>query len=1118
MASYLLQAASLGTDTSATFSVYYDTTTSSTQVLLLSGVNKSSVLNGFNIDLPADAAGVYLYNEAGDCECINNVVYVPGVPTPTPTATATPTPTPTNSPTPTASPTPTITATATPTPTPTATTPPPTATATPTPSPTITPTPTPTATEPPPTATATATPTPTPTNSPTPTATEPPPTATATATPTPTPTETPTPTPTPTETPTPTVTPTPITYTFASSCSGGSNIGYILGEYAANLQFTSGGNCYVTTFTTISPTGTLLTGIVFVDCCPTPTPTPTAPPPTPGPTNTATPTPTPTNSPTPTPTATGVWTYATSCSGGTILGYIVGFYSPNLQFTSGGNCYVTTYDTVSPEEGVLLTGVVFIDCCPTPTPTPPPPTQTPAPTNTPTPTVTPTATPTPTPTTTLAPVYTYATSCSGGIILGYIVGEFLPNIQFTSGIDCYVTSYTTVNPVEGVLLTSPVFIDCCPTPIPTATPTQTPVPTNTPTPTPPPPTPTATPTPTPTATEPPPTATATPTPTATPAPVLAQYGLSAAIACGNGSSMIVTPNTGDFCTANSLSGVGLTTLEIDSYSFSYLGSTINVLTNGTDTASITSFGCQTCPTTTPTPTATATATPTPTPTNSPTPTATPAPITIGYSLASSGQAVACGPVSTLSAVPDTGDFCTAATFTGGAIASLATGAYFFVYNGQSVNVNIINLNPVASVTSVVCSNCPTPTPTPSPTITPTPTPTSGPITVGYSLQSSGQAVACGSTPTVLIVLNTGDFCTATSVTGNGLVTLGTNNYFFSYLGNTINVQTNGSTIAEVTSTGCELCPTTTPTPTPTVTPTPTPSPSPTFTPTPTPTTTQYTQFGTFTTGGPGTDPTSYASAQIACNNSNTLTGKALYQDAVYGVTTPGVGAQLYTNTSLTTTWTPPSGVTGWYKFGRSSTYWGVQVNASGVTLAYTDCTTFTPTPTASPTSTPTPTATTPPPTATATATPTPTPTATTPPPTATPTPTPTASPTPTTTPAPSPTPVPTPPPPTATPTQTPFPTNTATPTPTAPPPTPTPTATPEPPTCECWTIFNEGFGTGNYSYDRCSDGTTLNRNIASGVEQTVCALAGTTPSTNTGTLTIYECNTPCSTNPDCAPC
>ena len=83
-------------------------------------------------------------------------------------------------------------------------------------------------------------------------------------------------------------------------------------------------------------------------------------------------------------------------------------------------------------------------------------------------------------------------------------------------------------------------------------------------------------------------------------------------------------------------------------------------------------------------------------------------------------------------------------------------------------------------------------------------------------------------------------------------------------------------------------------------------------------------------------------------------------------------------------------------------------------------------------------------------------------------------------------------------------------------PTTTTTTTAAP--CECWTIVNEGAGTGNYSYDRCSDGTTLNRNINSGVTQTVCAKGGTNPFANTGTLTLYPCGTPCNTNPNCAAC
>jgi hypothetical protein len=46
----------------------------------------------------------------------------------------------------------------------------------------------------------------------------------------------------------------------------------------------------------------------------------------------------------------------------------------------------------------------------------------------------------------------------------------------------------------------------------------------------------------------------------------------------------------------------------------------------------------------------------------------------------------------------------------------------------------------------------------------------------------------------------------------------------------------------------------------------------------------------------------------------------------------------------------------------------------------------------------------------------------------------------------------------------------------------------------------------------------LNRNIGSGITQTVCAADATTPFTNTGLLTIYPCGTICSVNADCAPC
>lgn len=151
----------------------------------------------------------------------------------------------------------------TPTPTPTPTS---TPTVTPTSTPTITPTPTPICVMTGGSASYSADPTPTPTVTPT---------ATATPTVTPTPTATSTgPTSTPTVTPTSTPT---ITYTYLAACSGGTILGWIQGEYTQNQQVSIGGNCYVTTFTTISPTqGSLIVGTpTWEACCPTATPTPT---------------------------------------------------------------------------------------------------------------------------------------------------------------------------------------------------------------------------------------------------------------------------------------------------------------------------------------------------------------------------------------------------------------------------------------------------------------------------------------------------------------------------------------------------------------------------------------------------------------------------------------------------------------------------------------------------------------------------------------------------------------------------------------------------------------------------------------------------------------------------
>jgi len=82
----------------------------------------------------------------------------------------------------------------------------------------------------------------------------------------------------------------------------------------------------------------------------------------------------------------------------------------------------------------------------------------------------------------------------------------------------------------------------------------------------------------------------------------------------------------------------------------------------------------------------------------------------------------------------------------------------------------------------------------------------------------------------------------------------------------------------------------------------------------------------------------------------------------------------------------------------------------------------------------------------------------------------------------------------------------------------TTTTTTAAPDCECYSIFNEGGTTGNYSYQRCPDGVVVSPNILAGTIQTRCVLAGTTITINSGLLTDVQCGTPCNTSGDCSDC
>jgi hypothetical protein len=214
------------------------------------------------------------------------------------------------------------------------------------------------------------------------------------------------PTVTPTSAP-PTATPTPLPiYTYVAACSGGTILGYILGEYSSGLQVVIDSNCYVTATQTTSPTGTQFVGVFsFETCCPTPTPTTT-----------------------PMPVSVGIYTGSTF---GSIVSACNDSNSPNgtvylvngellsngdtlyadsgvsSVFVGNDNYYKLYWNGQSWAANIDMSGLVseLTNCSSiTPTPTPLPPTATPTsvpptvpPTDTPTPPPTDTPTPTPVP-------------------------------------------------------------------------------------------------------------------------------------------------------------------------------------------------------------------------------------------------------------------------------------------------------------------------------------------------------------------------------------------------------------------------------------------------------------------------------------------------------------------------------------------------------------------------------------------------------------------------------------------------------------------------------------------------------------------------------------------------
>ena len=171
------------------------------------------------------------------------------------------------------------------------------------------------------------------------------------------------------------------------------------------------------------------------------------------------------------------------------------------------------------------------------------------------------------------------------------------------------------------------------------------------------------------------------------------------------------------------------------------------------------------------------------------------------------------------------------------------------------------------------------------------------------------------------------------------------NQWFAYGGVAIQIDDNG------VSSNDTACPTTTTTTTSTTT-TTTAAPTTTTTTTAAPTTTTTTT----TTAAPvGTSfgisiSTKYATDNLACLG--TITG-TVYQPPIYG-TTPSNGAQLYTDSAMSSTWTPSAGAGIYLMQYGGSDKWAVFVGSGGVISGVTSCaslTTTTTTTTAAPTTT-----------------------------------------------------------------------------------------------------------------------------------------------------------------------
>jgi hypothetical protein len=363
----------------------------------------------------------------------------------------------------------------------------------------------------------------------------------------------------------------------------------------------------------------------------------------------------------------------------------------------------------------------------------------------------------------------------------------------------------------------------------------------------------------------------------------------------------MTGNAGSFCASTIFTSASWGAVASGAYFVAFGGNVLPVNHILGQNTATTSGTCTTCPSTTTTTTTTSTTTTTTT-------------IAFSGSVAYSGNdATVCyTPVATFTMTGNAGSFCASTIFTSASWGAVASGAYFVAFGGNVLPVNHI-LGQNTATTSGTCTACPITTTTTSTTSTTT---TAAPVayTIDNGANGNPYGACVGSVPTSVVYAEPGN-----TVPIVGLILYTNQNLTTPFVGSTgWRKLVNPSSVAyaaEVDASGeitnYVTCTSQTTTTTSTTTST---------------TTLPGIAFGVSIT-------TKYGTEFLACGG--TVTGTR-YQPPAFG-NVPTDGAQLYTDSTLQTTWTPAEG-SGLYLFQfGGSTKWAVFVGVTGIVGAVSAC-------------------------------------------------------------------------------------------------------------------------------------------------------------------------------------